>query len=68
MLYSNSYWGLDWNLKFAWLPHACILTGKIIWLKYGYYGTRLLTGPGEPIMLEFWHSKNEHLIWTLKHD
>ncbi len=28
-----------WKLKFALLPHRCIQTRRIIWLKWAYCGT-----------------------------
>lgn len=55
-----------WQLKFALLPTRCDLTGSIIWLKYGYMGTGILTGPGESIIERRWHDKDQHLIWKIK--
>lgn len=57
-----------WQYKFSWIPRRCDLTLKLIWLKYGYHGQKLLCGPGEPVMLEYWHDKYEHLVWTLTYD
>ena len=54
------------ELKFAWLPETCYLTGKRIWLKYGYRMTRIITGPGESILEYIWHDKNTHIMWLLK--
>ena len=53
------------ELKFAWLPETCHLTGKRIWLKYAYRMTRIITGPGESIFEYRWHDKNAHIIWEL---
>ena len=53
------------ELKFAWLPETCYLTGKRIWLKFGYRMTRIITGPGESILEYRWHDKNAHIIWKL---
>ena len=57
---------LGTELKFAWLPQTCHISGKIIWLKYGYRMTRMITGPGDPIFEHRWHDKMEHIIWKLK--
>jgi hypothetical protein len=57
----------SWRLSFAWLPHRCIRSRRIIWLEYGYEGMAMYTGPGEPVYEYNWHSKAEHLIWCLKH-
>jgi len=54
------------ELKFAWLPQTCDISGKRIWLKYGYRMTRMITGPGTPVFEHRWHDKNTHIIWELK--
>jgi hypothetical protein len=51
---------------FAWLPQTCDISGKRIWLKYGYRFTRMITGPGTPIFEYRWHDKNTHIMWLLK--
>jgi hypothetical protein len=63
---SSFYYRAEWQQKFAWLPHRCIRSGKIIWLKYGYIGTAMWTGPGTPVYEYNWHTVEEHLIWCLK--
>jgi hypothetical protein len=62
--YSKMMLGADY--KFAWFPKKCYLTGKRIWLTYGYRLTRIITGPGDTLFEYRWHDKNEHLIWKLK--
>lgn len=57
---------VGWELKFALIPHRCYITKQIIWLKYAYKGTSVLTGPGDPIIDHRWHDKAEHLIWKIK--
>ena len=61
--YRNRYLGAE--LKFAWLPELCNLTGKKIWLKKAYRLTAMWTGPGESIFEYRWHDKNAHIIWKL---
>lgn len=53
------------QLKFAWLPKTCHISGKRIWLKKAYRMTRMITGPGDPIFEYRWHDKNAHIIWQL---
>ena len=53
------------ELKFAWLPQTCDISGKRIWLTYGYRMTKMITGPGTPIFEHRWHDKNTHIIWKL---
>jgi hypothetical protein len=62
--YSKTMIGTE--LKFAWLPKTCYLTGNRIWLKKAYRMTRIITGPGESILEYRWHDKNTHIIWLLK--
>ena len=53
------------ELKFSWLPQTCDISGKRIWLKFGYRMTRIITGPGTPIFEYRWHDKNTHIMWKL---
>jgi len=55
-----------WTRQFAWLPHRCELTKKIIWLQLAYQGRAGYHGPGEVVYEYHWHRYDEHLIWTLK--
>jgi hypothetical protein len=63
-------WGLhrakNWKLKLCWLPKKCFLSGKPLWGKYAYYAQNWLTGPGDPIPVDYWLDKNEFLVWNLK--
>jgi hypothetical protein len=34
------------ELKFAWSPQTCDISGKRLWLKKAYRMTRIITGPG----------------------
>jgi hypothetical protein len=63
-------WGLSkvqtWTLKRCWRPQTCFLTGKQLWGKKAYYGVRMITGPGTPIMEPYWIDKKEYLFWQIK--
>lgn len=63
---SSFYYKAGWELKFAWMPHRCIRSGKIIWFTFGYMGTAMYTGPGTPVYEYNWHTEEDHLIWLLK--
>jgi len=54
------------ELTFAWLPQTCDISGKRIWLQYGYRLTKITAGPGEILFEYRWHDKNTHIIWKLK--
>ncbi len=54
-----------WETKFALIPRRCELSNKWIWGKH-MRGMYMLSGPGDPIPLVFWHNRDEHLIYKLK--
>jgi len=56
-----------WTKDFAWLPHRCMLTKKIIWLKNAYKGTAIYGFYDNVTTTEYgWHDKHEHIIWELQ--
>ena len=57
-----------WRLRFMWWPKRSALTGRWLWLRQAYEGTRMITGPGDPVFLFRYHEPVEHLIWRLKHN
>jgi len=63
-------WGLgrirNWKLVLCILPKICFLTGRRLWGKRCYKGTRMITGPGEPVIENYYIDKFEFLIWQLK--
>ena len=63
-------WGLTratgWHLHFCLLPRKCFLTDQKLWLERCYKGTRMITGPGEPVFVDYYIDKFEFLIWQLK--
>lgn len=56
----------DWHLHFCLVPRECHLTGQRLWAKYCYKGTRGITGPGEPVFVDYYIDKFEFVIWQLK--
>jgi len=62
--YYNRYLGAE--LKFAWLPKICNLTGKRIWLKNAYRLTAMWRDDINVFFEHRWHDKNAHIIWQLK--
>ena len=55
-----------WTRQFAWLPHRCELTKKIIWLQSAYQGIAVYGWPENVVCEYHWHSYNEHIIWELR--
>jgi hypothetical protein len=62
-------WGLsranNWKLVLCILPKNCFLTGKKLWGKRCYKGTRIITGPGDPVIEEYYIEKFEFMKWQL---
>jgi len=55
-----------WTMEFAWLPHRCDATGRIIWLQRAYRGRAVWIGPGDDAVETRWNDPHEHLICALK--
>jgi hypothetical protein len=56
-----------WDLKWVVWPQRCEITGRRLWPgTLAYRGRAVWTGPGEPVVEEHWHDRQEHLIWQLK--
>jgi hypothetical protein len=65
--YADQFWNRSsWQYKFAILPRRCEISKKIIWLNHAYKGTRMITGPGEPIFEYKWLTKEEYLLAAIK--
>lgn len=64
--YDPFYDRATWELKRPLWPRRCAITDKFLWFKSSYRGRRIITGPGEPVIEDRWHSKNDHIIWLLK--
>ena len=64
-----SDWGLsrvrDWKLTLCFRPKTCFLTGKQLFGKRCYKGTRVITGPGEPVIEHYFIEKFEFMKWQL---
>lgn len=57
---------LGWEKKFCFLPKRSAESGKLLWLTFAMRGVKLITGPGEPVMITYWQGQEEHLMWKLK--
>jgi hypothetical protein len=62
-------WGLqrarDWKLILCMKPRTCFLTGKQLWGSRCYKGTRVITGPGDPVIEDYFIEKFEFMKWQL---
>jgi hypothetical protein len=57
---------LGWEYKFFLIPRRCYFSKKLIWLKHGYEGVAMWTGPGEPAFDIRWVDRNEYLLAKIK--
>lgn len=53
-----------WELHYCVVPRRCDLTGKTLWFKYCYKGTRFVKQAG--ILERYYIGQEEFLIWKLK--
>lgn len=61
------YWRrADWGLSFAWLPHRCAVSNRLIWLERAYHGQQVITGPGSDVVLHWWMTKEEFMVNRIK--
>lgn len=54
-----------WAKARAWMPRKCIFSDKWMWLKPMYKGTRIITGPGTPVIEVYWASEEQFIWWKL---
>ena len=55
-----------WQLKLCWRPVTCFLTGKQLWGRRAYHAHRIIHGPGEAVIEDYWVEKHEFLLSRLK--
>jgi|APCry1669188970_1035186.scaffolds.fasta_scaffold111576_3 hypothetical protein len=55
---------MEWHYKFCWWPERCSISGRSVWLRWGYYGFR--TNYYRPEVLYTWHDKLEHVFWLIR--
>ena len=62
-------WGLcrarDWKLIRSMRFRTCFLTGQQLFGKRCYMGTRVITGPGTPVIEHYFVEKFEFMKWQL---
>lgn len=57
----------NWKIKRSLLPRKCRLSGKKLWMKQCMYGTRVITGPGDPVIEHYWVDQQEFMWHKLKY-
>lgn len=59
--YSRADWRPAWSL----IPRRCDISNRWIWGQH-MHGTNWISGPGEPVIIDIWNHRDEHLIQRLK--
>lgn len=64
-------WGLyrvnNWKLQLCWLPRKCYLSGKPLWGKQCYKGSRLVREDMNLVVHgDYYIEKSEFLFWMLR--
>ena len=57
-----------WQLKFAWLPHRCDRSNKLIWLYFGMKGKAMYGTLTDSVIEYHWMTVEEHLLWCIRNE
>jgi len=55
-----------WEYTFTLWPRTCEISNSRIWFKKAYKGTRMITGPGEPVFEYRWLTKESFVFRQLR--
>ena len=55
----------EWKKTFSLIPRRCDISGRRIW-GWHMRGRRFITGPGDPVIIDIWNHREEHLLYRLK--
>jgi len=47
-------------------PRRCSVSNRLLWFTKAYRARRIITGPGEPVIVDRWYGPLEFLILQLK--
>lgn len=53
-------------MRRAWWPVQSCVSGDWLWLTRGYRNRFMITGPGEPVVIDNWLSVEEYTWLALK--
>ena len=57
---------INWKYTFCLWPRKSSIGNKIIWGKHAYKGVLMIAGPGDPVFITYWITKEEFLIEKLR--
>jgi len=55
-----------WKKVWVTLPKVCRLSNKKMWCQYVMQGSRIILGPGTPVIVRYWADPKEFTAWTLQ--
>lgn len=67
----DSWWNFDrstWDRQFALWPVRSHDSNQLIWFKYAWRGYRMISGPGDPVIIKKWLTEQEYLMYLLKNN
>ena len=50
------------------LASRCHNSNQLIWFKYGWCGYRIISGPGDPVIIKKWLTEQEYVMYLLKNN
>lgn len=56
----------SWSRHRAWWPVQSCVSGDWLWLTRGYRNRFMITGPGEPVVIDNWLTSEEYTWLALK--
>lgn len=54
-----------WGYSFALIPRRCDISKRWIWGRH-CRGQAIISGPGDPCIIDIWNHRDEHLLYKLK--
>lgn len=57
---------ISWKYTRCWWPKKSSISKKPLWGKKAYKGVLMITGPGDPVFITHWLSKEEFLMSRLR--
>lgn len=49
-----------------WWPRRCAISGKWVWIKPAIRVRRMITGPGDPVIIDHWVEAKTFTFQSLK--
>lgn len=57
---------INWKFTLCLWPRKSSMSNTSLWGKHAYKGVLMITGPGEPVFITHWITKEEFLMARLR--